>query len=185
MPPKPKNKVPPKQKNVKPVPQKSTTTDTSSKVETASGLNQEVEDQFILELYWCIQELESSLASGKLQEKPARDIGKSLNTLRSNTAPLVKKRQIMRSMLGNYREKMTQDEQKLSKQATSVKFANTPALTKKFVFLKKACSNTKENTTKVDDNIQKQAQDSLDDCDKSMVEKDTTHEFRFNFQSVT
>lgn len=156
----------------------------SSNVETVSGLNQEDEDQFVLELYWCIQELESSLEKGKVQMKQALDITKSLNTLKSNSAPLVKKRQIMRNKLGNYREKMMQDEQKLTKQVLSVKFTNKPNLNKKSLFLRKASSNVKQNSVKTDSELNEQSQDLLDN-DRSIVDKNSSQEFRFNFQTVT
>lgn len=38
---------------------------------------------------------------------------KSLNTLMSNTAPIVKKRQVMRLSFGDYRTKMLEDEKKV------------------------------------------------------------------------
>ncbi|XP_035744069.1 UPF0488 protein CG14286-like [Vespa mandarinia] len=157
----------------------------SSSVETVSGLNQEAEDQFVLELYWCIQELESSLEKGKVQMKQAQDISKSLNTLKSNSAPLIKKRQIMRNKLGNYREKMIQDEQKLIKHVASVKFTNKPNLYKKSVFLRKASTNVKQNSVKTSDSeLNEQSHDSLNN-DRSIVDKNSSQEFKFNFQTVT
>ncbi|XP_060829350.1 UPF0488 protein CG14286 isoform X2 [Bombus pascuorum] len=38
-------------------------------VETNSGLSQEAEDQFEVELCWCIQQLEMCLGTGKLPER--------------------------------------------------------------------------------------------------------------------
>ncbi|KAL2733536.1 UPF0488 protein CG14286 [Vespula maculifrons] len=175
------NSISPKKKNVET--NSEIKSETSSSVETLSGLNQEAEDQFVLELYWCIQELESSLEKGKVQMKQAQDISKSLNTLKSNTAPLIKKRQIMRNKLGNYREKMMQDEQKFNKQVTSVKFTNPSNLKRTSVFLRKA-NNIKQNFVKTDSKLNKQSQDSLDN-DRSIVDKNSLQEFRFNFQSVT
>lgn len=156
----------------------------STSRETVSGLNQEDQDQFVLELYWCIQELESSLGKGKIQMKQAQDISKSLNTLKSNSAPLIKKRQIMRNKLGNYREKMIQDEQKLTKHVSSVKFTNKPDLSKKSLFLRKASSNVKQNSVKTDSELNEQSRDSLDN-DRSIVDKNSSQGFRFNFQTVT
>lgn len=156
----------------------------STSRQTVSGLNQEDEDQFVLELYWCIQELESSLGKGKIQMKQAQDISKSLNTLKSNSAPLIKKRQIMRNKLGNYREKMIKDEQKLTKHVSSVKFTNKPDLSKKSLFLRKASSNVKQNSVKTGSELNEQSRDSLDN-DKSIVDKNSSQGFRFNFQTVT
>ncbi|KAK1130916.1 hypothetical protein K0M31_017221 [Melipona bicolor] len=108
--------------------------------ETSSGLSQEAEDQFELELCWCIQQLEMCLTTGKLSEKQTHDLTKNINILKSNTAPLVKKRQIMRNTLGNYREKMTVDEQKYGKAACSIKFVPPSSQNKKYLFLRKAAS---------------------------------------------
>lgn len=44
-----------------------------------------------------------------------QDHTKALNTLMSNSAPIVKKRQVMRLSFGDYRAKMAADEQKNSK----------------------------------------------------------------------
>lgn len=132
-------------------------------------MSQEAEDQFELELCWCIQHLEICLATGKLPDKQVHDLNKNINILKNNTAPLIKKRQIMRNTLGNYREKMALDEQKLGKTASSVKFISPPSQNKKYIFVKKAAAastkkmqdakhiipplNSTENTTDID-NVQ-------------------------------
>ncbi|XP_020289499.1 UPF0488 protein CG14286 [Pseudomyrmex gracilis] len=138
----------------------------------STGLNSEVEDQFELELCWCIQQLEACLGTGKLQNKQAQDLNKQIQMLKSNTAPLIKKRQIMRNTLGDYRKKMAEDEQKFKKLASTVKFAD-PALArktiKKSIFLKKAVQhNAQEHEGQVDD------QKVQDSDGKTM--------FQFNFE---
>lgn len=86
------------------------------------------------------------LATGKLPAKQASDLNKNINILKSNTAPLIKKRQVMRNTLGNYREKMAMDEQKLGKNASSIKFTTAPSHNKRCMFLRKAaCTSTKDN----------------------------------------
>ncbi|XP_076761417.1 UPF0488 protein CG14286 [Xylocopa sonorina] len=149
----------------------------NSSAETTSGLTQEAEDRFELELCWCIQQLELCLATGKLPEKQAHDLTKNINILKSNNAPLIKKRQIMRSTLGNYREKMSLDEQKHGKSASSIKFVPRSNNDKKCTFFRKAASksageqkHSESNTVAVNSN-------------ENSVDTDNTQAvFKFNFQ---
>lgn len=71
--------------------------------------------QFELELQWCIQQLEGALATKKMAHKHAQDAAHSLAILKSKNAPIIKKRQVMRSSFGDYRTKMAEEEKKLSK----------------------------------------------------------------------
>ena len=145
--------------------------------ETASGLSQEAEDQFELELCWCIQQLGKCLASGKLAEKQAHDLTKNINILKSNTAPMIKKRQVMRNTLGNYREKMALDEQKFSRASCSMKFVSMPTLNKKCVFVKKAeCNPTKEESNGDKDTA------PLNSNEKPADFNTVQNVFKFNFQ---
>nr|XP_031849013.1 UPF0488 protein CG14286 [Nomia melanderi] len=144
-------------------------------VETSSGLTQEAEDQFELELCWCIQQLETCLATGKLPEKQTQDLNKNINILKSNTAPLVKKRQIMRNSLGDYREKMALDQQKHGKSASSLKFVSTSKQNEKCLFVKKAaCNITKLKKDANNDVVSSNANNNSNN--------DTETEFKFNFQ---
>lgn len=117
-------------------------------VETSSGLSQEAEDQFELELCWCVQQLEMCLSTGKLPEKQMHDLKRNINILKSNNASLIKKRQIMRNTLGNYREKMALDEQKFGKTAFSIKFMPIANQNKKSIFLKRAASISSSTSSK-------------------------------------
>ncbi|XP_029156571.1 UPF0488 protein CG14286 [Nylanderia fulva] len=107
-------------------------------VNSASGLTPEVEDKFELELCWCIQQLETCLTSGKLHGKQEQDFKKHLHLLKSNTVPLIKKRQAMRNTLGDYREKMAEDERKLIRTVSTVKFTSPASINKKSMFIRKA-----------------------------------------------
>lgn len=99
---------------------------------TSVGLSPELEQQFEVELCWCIQQLQLALKSGKLNNKQGfyfqmkhtyclitlisvQDHTKTLNTLMSNSTPLVKKRQVMRLSFGDYRAKMAAEDKKLSR----------------------------------------------------------------------
>ncbi|XP_025160290.1 UPF0488 protein CG14286 [Harpegnathos saltator] len=148
--------------------------------DSTSGLNPEIEDQFELELCWCIQQLEASLANSKLQEKQVQDFNKYLRSLKSNTAPLIKKRQIMRNTLGNYRDKMAEDERKLNKTVSNVMFTNPAAINKKSVFIKKAakCSEQNHPEQTNDHRIQETSVSA-----KQIINIDKTQTpFKFNFQ---
>lgn len=147
---------------------------------STSGLNPEAEDQFELELCWCIQQLEATLVSGKLHGKQAEDLNKHLRSLKSNTAPLIKKRQIMRNTLGDYKDKMVKDEQKLNKIVSSIKFTNPAAVNKKSMFIKKAIRHSKQNhEEQTDDN---RVQEILVGS-KQIINNRTQIPFQFNFQT--
>lgn len=140
-------------------------------VSSTNALSREAEDQLELELCWCIQQLEMCLASGKLQEKQAHDLARNVNVLKSNTAPLIKKRQVMRNTLGDYRQKMADDEQKLNKNTLTVKFTNNvPG--EKCMFLKKSLCKSTQVTKTMDKTMN----------ENSMVASlEPTSDFRFNF----
>lgn len=151
----------------------SASTSGNKNAETASGLTQEAEDQFELELCWCIQQLETCLSSGKLSDKQAQDTTRSLNVLKSNTAPLVKKRQIMRNGLGNYREKMALEEQKHGKTSCSMNFVSIGKQKDKYVFIRKAvCKSTNEKQDLNSDASEKTNDESVNNVETA---------FRFNF----
>ncbi|XP_076230995.1 UPF0488 protein CG14286 [Calliopsis andreniformis] len=182
MPPKPRrnaNKPSTSKKNAEPPKPTTSNANTNINSETTSGLSEEAEGQFQLELCWCIQQLEMCLATGKLPEKQAQDLNKNINILKGNKAPLIKKRQIMRSTLGNYREKMALDEQKLGKAASSMKFVPLPAQNKKCTFVKKAaCKSTTEK--QCSDSNKDVISPSLNENDVNNANVQTV--FKFNFQ---
>ncbi|KAH8386394.1 hypothetical protein KR093_000219 [Drosophila rubida] len=94
--------------------------------------------KFELELCWCVQQLQTALDSGKLNQKIAEDTAKNLKTLTSKTAPLIKKRQVMKLALGDYRSKMQQEEKKMLLASKQIKFTPAAELNKKSSFVKKS-----------------------------------------------
>ncbi|CAH1119778.1 unnamed protein product [Phaedon cochleariae] len=104
--------------------------------------------KFELELCWCIQQLQLALNSGKLNNKQSQDHTKSLNTLMSNNAPMVKKRQIMRSSFGDYRMKMADEEKNVSKNAHLIKMKPSAAPSEKSVFVKRRTFSSTLNNFK-------------------------------------
>lgn len=86
----------------------------------------------------------------------------------------------MRNMLGDYREKMAEDERKFSRTVSTVKFTNSASADKKSIFVKKATGRgAQESNGQTDDhraqNILQSAEQVVSDSNKS----DTP--FRFNF----
>lgn len=149
---------------------------------SASGLNLEVEDKFELELCWCIQQLETCLTSGKLHGKQEQDFKKHLHSLKSNTAPLIKKRQIMRNALGDYREKMAEDERKLIRAVSTVKFTSPASTNKNSMFIRKANQHgAQEFKEQTNDHG---TQDTLVNTKQTIIDSNRTQiPFQFNFQT--
>ncbi|XP_018573401.1 UPF0488 protein CG14286 [Anoplophora glabripennis] len=104
----------------------------------------ELEHQFEMELCWCIHQIQIALKSGKLNNKQEQDHIKALNTLMSNSAPLVKKRQIMRLSFGDYRMKMAAEEKKYSRNAVNIRVKQSVP-SKKSVFVKKSSFPSSRN----------------------------------------
>ncbi|XP_076264441.1 UPF0488 protein CG14286 [Rhynchophorus ferrugineus] len=160
----------------------------SSNAPPTTGLSPEQERQFETELCWCIQQLQIGLSSNKLNNKQVQDHTKALNTLMSNTAPLVKKRQIMRLSFGDYRAKMITEEKKAK--ALSFKVSTSKA-SKKSLFLKKAMATSGSDfkfdfpvpTTNIDDIEEKtdETNKPLRQFIKNSVFNGSDNSFRFNF----
>lgn len=148
---------------------------------TNDALDPEAQDRFELELCWCIQQLETSLAAGKLQEKQMQEVGKQLHSLKSHTAPLIKKRQIMRSTLGDYRVRMAEDERKFSKAVSAVKFASSASADRKSMFIKKAAGCSTQNSNRQTDGHGTQNTSQSTNQTVSGSSKAETP-FQFNFQ---
>ncbi|KAH8409226.1 hypothetical protein KR009_010946 [Drosophila setifemur] len=119
--------------------------------------NSDNDIQFELELCWCVQQLNIALESGKLSQKvgelvlnifpsllvlptiiPAEDTAKNLKVLTSRTAPLIKKRQVMKLSMGDYRAKMQQEEKKMMLASKQIKFTSATDTTIKSSFVKKS-----------------------------------------------
>ncbi|KAG7506732.1 ankyrin repeat and SAM domain-containing protein 3 [Solea senegalensis] len=70
------------------------------------------EEQLNRQLDWCMEQLELGMKSQKGTPKQKEEASRALKTLRSSKAPLVKKRQVMRAMTGEYRKKMEEEKNK-------------------------------------------------------------------------
>lgn len=69
-------------------------------------------DELRRELDWCVEQLEMGLQRQKSTPKQAEEALRAIKTLRSEKVPLVKKRQVMRLMFGDYRHKMEEERMK-------------------------------------------------------------------------
>lgn len=152
------------------------------------------EQQLNRELDWCIEQLELGLRTRKTTPKQTEEAVRALKTLRSPKAPLVKKRQVMRAVGGDYRSKMEQERDKQFKLIQSsictarVKTVTEPA--KKPVFHRKAGPKSTEATqtstqTPVEQTQTGQSSDStggpLQGTQDGFVFKPSNEEFCFNF----
>uniref|UniRef100_A0A2D4GDT8 Uncharacterized protein n=1 Tax=Micrurus corallinus TaxID=54390 RepID=A0A2D4GDT8_MICCO len=70
------------------------------------------DDQLKREVDWCVEQLELGLKTQKSTPKQMEEAVRAIKTLRSKKAVLAKKRQVMRLMFGDYREKMAEERQK-------------------------------------------------------------------------
>lgn len=133
---------------------------------------------------WCIQQLELGIQSGKLKDKQLKDTIKNLNSLKSNSVALVQKRQIMRSTFGDYRSKMIEEEKKLGKSVTQVKFSSVKAEKNKSVFLRKShCSNNEQPSTSTNQTNGEQINGSSQSLSSLFRKKPTNETFAFNFNN--
>ncbi|XP_075575091.1 UPF0488 protein C8orf33 homolog isoform X2 [Pelecanus crispus] len=71
--------------------------------------SQQSDDQLWKEVDWCMEQLELGLKTQKSTPKQVEEALRAIKTLRNDKAPLVKKRQLMRSMFGDYRKKMEEE----------------------------------------------------------------------------
>lgn len=71
--------------------------------------SQQSDDQLQKEVDWCVEQLETGLKTQKSTPKQAEEALRAIKVLRSDKAPLVKKRQIMRTIFGDYRKKMEEE----------------------------------------------------------------------------
>ncbi|XP_058462283.1 UPF0488 protein CG14286 [Malaya genurostris] len=186
-----------KQKSIPKLPPNRSTSGTQVSEITTNHMPQagptEPDRQFELELYWCIQQLENSLNTPHIREnnKKLEDITKLINILKSPSQPLIKKRQIMRTNLGDYRTKMAEEEKTLALNPESVGF-DAPKKKAKYHFVKKAAilngsndfrfnfSNIQITDDIVETKAEVNTQSEVSVC-KPCIVGSTANSFRFNF----
>ncbi|XP_043846922.1 UPF0488 protein C8orf33 homolog [Dromiciops gliroides] len=77
--------------------------------EVTRALDPEEQLRLQRELDWCVEQLELGLRTQKSTPKQAEQAARAVKTLRSSRAELPKKRQVMRSLFGDYRARMEEE----------------------------------------------------------------------------
>eukprot|EP00123_Amoebidium_parasiticum_P019564 comp26858_c0_seq1/m.47122 comp26858_c0_seq1/g.47122 ORF comp26858_c0_seq1/g.47122 comp26858_c0_seq1/m.47122 type:complete len:214 (-) comp26858_c0_seq1:77-718(-) len=131
------------------------------------------EQQYEAELSWCCMQLELGLQLQKPNRAQKEAAEKALRALKSSKATVVKKRQLMHTMFGDYRAKMANERKQMKKQEQvnmSIHAEDKMAVGSRF--LKKHTTPTSETEPKPE-TAQKQPQ--------KKIEIDRTVEFTFAF----
>ncbi|KAM4698774.1 UPF0488 protein C8orf33 homolog [Rhinophrynus dorsalis] len=108
---------------------------TTSKMASSQEEPQTGADELRRELDWCVEQLEIGLQRQKSTPKQVEEALRAIKTLRSEKAALVKKRQVMRAMFGDYRKKMEEEKQKqlrlMQTAAKSARVSEVAAVTRR------------------------------------------------------
>ncbi|PKU43968.1 hypothetical protein llap_5728 [Limosa lapponica baueri] len=113
--------------------------------------SQQPDEQLWKEVDWCVEQLELGLKTQKSTPKQAEEARRAIKTLRSDKAPLVKKRQLMRAMFGDYRKKMEEEWRKeLKLMEIAMKSAKVVELkgnirNKNFQFIRKSLAASRKS----------------------------------------
>ncbi|XP_068231396.1 UPF0488 protein CG14286 [Palaemon carinicauda] len=138
-------------------------------------------ERFPLELRWCLQQLEATMEKKKSTPKEAEDILKSYKILSGTKAPLIRKRQLMRSLFGDYRKKMADEEKKVKIAPPSLKTTSAPNKSK---YLRQKVKSDTDTTIKTESC--EAGVSSLDEnksCDSEEKEKYISSTLDFNSES--
>ncbi|XP_056125562.1 UPF0488 protein C8orf33 homolog [Rhinichthys klamathensis goyatoka] len=149
------------------------------------------DEQLNRELDWCIEQLELGLRTQKTSSKQREEASRALKTLRSSKAPLVKKRQVMRAISGDYRKKIEEEKARQFKliQSSMTSARVTTVSECKPVFHRRAERNT-QPTDKTDQSQETHTlqgpretteHTETDHGTKPFVFTKTHEEFCFNF----
>ncbi|KAI4898055.1 hypothetical protein NFI96_002826 [Prochilodus magdalenae] len=146
------------------------------------------EEQLNRELDWCIEQLELGLRTQKSSTKQREEASRNLKTLRSSKAPMVKKRQVMRAVSGDYRRKMEEETNKqfklIQSAMTNAKVTAVSEPSRKPVFHRRAVTkiHTASHMDKSHDThgLSHAAEQTVGDMGQ-FVFRPSNEEFRFNF----
>ncbi|XP_056306749.1 UPF0488 protein C8orf33 homolog [Danio aesculapii] len=146
------------------------------------------DEQLSRELDWCIEQLELGLRTQKTTSKQREEASRALKTLRSSKAPLVKKRQVMRAVSGDYRKKIEEEKNRQFKliQSAMTSARVTTVTECKPVFHRRAEKNT-QPINKTDGSQETQSSQETnehtktEEDTKSFVFTKTDEKFCFNF----
>ncbi|XP_063285060.1 UPF0488 protein C8orf33 homolog [Pelobates fuscus] len=158
--------------------------------DSSSDASQSGGHELSRELDWCVEQLEIGLQRQKSTPKQVEEALRAIKTLRSEKAALVKKRQVMRAMFGDYRRKMEEERQKQLKlmqtaaQSARMKKVSTVQRQKTSkVFrqsIRKTCKNP--NTAPVTLALDSPAEPEATSSQQIFVFRSSDEPFCFNFQ---
>ncbi|XP_057682786.1 UPF0488 protein C8orf33 homolog [Corythoichthys intestinalis] len=157
----------------------------SATEDSQEGENNELstEEQFQRQLDWCIEQLELGMRLQKATPKQREDASHALKTLRSSKAPLVKKRQVMRAMAGDYRKKMEEEKKKqfklIQSELSSAQVRVKSASPQKSVFHRRA--EVKQMHASKEQNEARDANSKTPPKTPAFVFTTSKEEFCFNF----
>ncbi|XP_048000068.1 UPF0488 protein CG14286 [Leguminivora glycinivorella] len=140
--------------------------------------------QFQLELCWCIQQLEKTLAENKGNEKQLTEAWKVVNVLKNNSQPIIRKRQLMRTHFGDYRAKMAAEEKKLAKMTSKIKISDTPTQPKATFLRKSAFLTTGDSSFRFNFNLALDQVDTGTTVDGSTLQENPPIDNKNNDTSI-
>jgi len=161
----------------------------------SSGCGDKSQSQLAVEVLWCVQQIEATLARGMLGEKKAKEARISRKKLKNPGTPLVKLRQLMRISCGDYREKMKIEEREIKLKHEKISTGEIRGTRSNFI--KKSVSKACDKSEKVEFkfNFNPQNLETTSDCLSEKVElknsvstteeKSERIEFKFNFNPQT
>ncbi|CAC5401150.1 unnamed protein product [Mytilus coruscus] len=157
---------------------------------TVNANNQSTNDdtnaanEFEKELSWCIRQLELGLCNQKPDSRQAAEAIKVLKILRSDKAPLVKKRQAMRNTFGDYRQKIKEEEKKNATKMKKLKVTPVSTDSNKSVFYKKSLKKANESYVTMMASINVNDEKSQTDITRLMSDNTQGESggFKFGFQ---
>ncbi|CAK8690691.1 unnamed protein product [Clavelina lepadiformis] len=111
-------------------------------------MNDQIREDFHKEVNWCIEQLRMGMFTKNPSKQQVQECERVIRILTSSKAPLVKKRQAMRQMFGDYRKKIEAEERKwheaMMKQMQALKISNVEDITG--TFLKQSATHSMSST---------------------------------------
>ncbi|XP_032053807.1 UPF0488 protein C8orf33 homolog [Aythya fuligula] len=144
---------------------------------------QQSDDRLWKEVDWCAEQLELGLKTQKSTPKQAEEALRAIKTLRNDKAPLVKKRQVMRTLFGDYRKKMEEERCK------QLKLMQAAAKSARIMEVEESIRNKNCQVVRKRSGVCRKSQDSSGSPSESNGTLNTgsfrftasQEEFRFNF----
>ncbi|EOA96777.1 UPF0488 protein C8orf33-like protein, partial [Anas platyrhynchos] len=144
---------------------------------------QQSDNQLWKEVDWCAEQLELGLKTQKSTPKQAEEALRAIKTLRNDKAPLVKKRQVMRTLFGDYRKKMEEERCK------QLKLMQAAAKSARIMEVEESIRNKNCQVVRKRSGVCRKSQDSAGSPSESNGTLNTgsfrftasQEEFRFNF----